>query len=869
MEQKKGYISFEGANLGSVVFAPGDFSKDVYEQFALSDFKKIPIIEKHDRISQILFDAIQKEHGQVFLLPKVVSFITHVRSYLDTYHLTSFEFWLNHQVDITEEEKGEIRGKIVGKVIPRSEYQNFFPIQNSTYFKGSHYSYGHISPDLDTTVASFACFLAAFGAKVGQGRQHWVLPGGPPKDLIEIEFFFKKALGEEVFSVIGSASKKFLITALDLIRETNIHRKQGSTLTYNIDTDTGHEACVLVDERGCYLGDWRSSDVDPVRSIIDRFRGFLAEYQYKFAANMISLFSEENVSQEHWEAFLQREFLNKFNEAFCAKELVQKQRVLLDKFMKEVLFVSKGLDATMGEFFEVAKSFGFSEFQEKLKSLKSSSFFGKKGDLTENRALLFKTLKEILLLEKEAFTRFFQFIDSLEAAMQVKEKVLKKEPNFVSHLAEYDEIVTAMKDYNYLTVNYQESGNQYPIGVIYREDVTRKVIATTSWNDFSNPQETDFKEGVELISYIDHHKSSVVTPRPAFGMVRGDAQSSNSIIARINFEINDRYSTGGMSLEEIEKAILKLSYSTHTKKDVRILERLIKKKNAALSRGDFYVSPERETLEYLQYIFAMLDDTDLLTKVTEYDVDTMASLLNRLKSIKLCNEVEVIDFDDLSRKELDFPKKAAKKLMQTPDLYSLYGAIYKAKEEAIDQTIEETGQGKETHFFQDTKILGSLGYAAVGQFKHFAKNEKNLRRQILGIRNAFVERSKKLYKAKPEVLLHIMMISTVASAEELFSDSVQKVNYFDEIWFWIPNDKRAERYLQNFLTEFVKCPRVEKQHLEVELFGDKDRYDPVFAHLFLHKPVSITHIDEKFDMVVVKVEAGSIKSRKADIAAHL
>jgi hemerythrin len=321
-------------------------------------------------------------------------------------------------------------------------------------------------------------------------------------------------------------------------------------------------------------------------------------------------------------------------------------------------------------------------------------------------------------------------------------------------------------------------------------------------------------------------------------MVRGDAQSSNSIIARINFEINDRYSTGGMSLEEIEKAILKLSYSTHTKKDVRILERLIKKKNAALSRGDFYVSPERETLEYLQYIFAMLDDTDLLTKVTEYDVDTMASLLNRLKSIKLCNEVEVIDFDDLSRKELDFPKKAAKKLMQTPDLYSLYGAIYKAKEEAIDQTIEETGQGKETHFFQDTKILGSLGYAAVGQFKHF-------------------------------VLLHIMMISTVASAEELFSDSVQKVNYFDEIWFWIPNDKRAERYLQNFLTEFVKCPRVEKQHLEVELFGDKDRYDPVFAHLFLHKPVSITHIDEKFDMVVVKVEAGSIKSRKADIAAHL
>lgn len=869
MEQKKGYISFEGSTLGTIVFTPGDFSKDVYEEFDSPDFKKIPIIEKHNKISRTLFKAIQKEEGQVFLLPKVISFITYARKFLDTYHLTSFEFWLNHQIDISEEEKHVVRGKIVGKLIPRSQYQNFFPIQSSSYFNGSHYSYGHISPDLDTTVASFACFLAAFGARVGDGRHHWVLPGGPPQDVMEIEFFFKKSLGEEVFSVIGSSSKKFLITALDLVKETNIHRKQGSTLTYDIDTDRGKEPVILIDERGCYIGDWRSIDIDPVRSIIERFKGFLAEYQYKFAASMISLFSEENVDQSEWTVFLQKQFLNKFSECFCAKELVEKQRVLLDKFMKEVLFLSQGLEATMGDFFAVAKSFGFSEFQDKLESLKTSSFFDRKGALTENRPLLFKKLEEVFLLEKKAFTRFFQFIDSLEAAMEIKKKVLQRESNFISHLAELDEIVHAIKSYNYLTVNYQENGNQYPIGVIYAEDVKRKVIATTSWNDFSNPQETDFKEGVELISYIDHHKSNLVTPRPALGIVRGDAQSSNSIVARINFEINDRYSTGGMKLEEIEKAIAKLSAGVHTKQQVRLLERLLKKKSAALSKGELYVSVERETLEYLQYIFAMLDDTDLLTKVTEYDVDTMASLLNRLKSIMTCDEVEVIHFDDLCRNEVDFPKKAAKKILQTPDLYSLYGAIYKAKEEAIDQILLLTGEGKETHFFQDTKILGSLGHAAVGQFKHFAKNEKNLRRHISGIRNAFIERSKKLYESKPDILLHMMMISTVASAEELFSDSFEKPNYKDEIWFWIPHDKRAEHYFQNFLTDFVKSPKAEKQQLEVELFGNKSHYESIFKYVFSHKPISIIHAHDKLDMAVLKVEVGSIKSRKSDIAANL
>ncbi len=859
--QKREYISFDGKYLGNIQFSPGKFPESVYKEIESREFKSLGNFQKHERISQILFEAIQKEEGEVFLLPRVVAYIAHVREVLPTYHLSSFEFWLNQYAEVSEEEKMRVRGKIVGKCLPRSEYQNFFPLQKEGYFPGSHYSCAHISPDLDTTIASFACFLAAFGAKVGEGRHHWVIPGGPPKDSMEIDFFFKKALGEEVFGAIGSSSAKLIISALDLISQQNIIRKKPGELTYDIDPERRKQAVILVDDNDCYLGDWRAVDVDPVSSIIIRFRAFLAEYQNNFIVGIITLFSRSTLHRNDWISFLDQKFLSKFSDGFSAKELTEKQRALVDKFIQNVLSLPQGCNATIGEFFEKVKGFGFSPLEVKLKSLMNSALFDKKGEVIEDRGLIFKELEEIFSLEKEAFNRFFRYIDSLEVALEVKRNVLGRGSNYLSHLSEYEEIFQAMKGYQHLTVNYQENGSHYPLGVIYAEDVNRRTIATTSWNDFSNPNETDMKEGVEVISFIDHHKSFVNTTRPAFGIVRADAQSSNSIMARINFEINDRYSTGGMTLREIEKG---LKSSTNS----RILQRLLQKKGAAETRKENYVSREREILEYVQYIFAILDDTDLLTKVTAYDVDGMAGLLNRLKSLMLREEVEIVNFDEFSRGDPEFAKKAAKKLLQTHDLYSLYGVIYKAKEESINKLIQETTSGVETHFFQDTKVLGGVGYAAVGQFKHFVKNEAILRKHVKGIRKIWLERSQKMFEERPEVLMHMFMLSTISSAEELFSDSKEKPLYADELWFWIPDDKRAQHYLKNFLQEFYKSPKAAKQELEVEFCGAADAYEKIFADAF-HKPLKAKHSPSEPTMAILKVGLGSIKSRKADIATYL
>jgi hypothetical protein len=869
MALKKGYISFEGDYLGSVQFSKPLFPKEFYLEVDAPKFKKLDTYQKHERVSAILFEAINKEETSFFLLPQVIDYISHIKNVLPTYHLTSFEFWLNHKDGLSVEEKLKIRGKIVGKWLPRSEYQNFFPLAKESFFPGSHYSYGHISPDLDTTVASFACFLAAFGAKVGEARHHWVLPGGPPKESMEIDFFFKKALGDDVFQNIGSASTKFQISALDLISQKNIIKESPQNLTYNIQPRSDKHAVIITDERGCYLGDWRRDDVDAIRSIITRFKRFLAEYQKEFIVGIIQLFSEVDFSAKDLEKYLEEKFSHTFNKSFCLRELSANQIHLMDEFVKHVLMISKGLEASIKDFFVAAQSFGFDVFLKKVNGLKNDGVFDSRGHIIDDRSLIFSKLKEVLFFEKEAFNNFFNYIDTLEIASEVKKKVLKKEDKYLSHLAEYEEILEAMQGKTHLTVNYLENGEKFPLGVIFAEDLMKKVIATTSWNDFSNPRETDYKEYVEVISFIDHHKSDVTTQRPALGMVRADAQSSNSIIARINFEMNDKFSIAGMQKASIEEQIHNKMQEKPSLQNSRILARLFQKRNVIETKNGFYVSEEREILEYLQFIFAILDDTDLLTKVTEYDVDTMASLLNRLKTLKLKEEVEVVNFDDLDRNDVEFSKKAANKLLKNSDLHSLYGVIYKAKEESINKLILETARGDQTHFFQDTKVLGLGSYVAVGQFKHFVKNEPVIRSHMNKIRSAWVERSKKMAKEREEISLHMFMMSTVSSADELFSDKPFKPNYMDELWIWVAEDKKGLHHLKNFVKEFSNSKRGQDLDFVLEFSGDAHVYESIFDEVYKGQKLQKVFLKDGPSMAVLKVAVGSMKSRKTDLAVYL
>ena len=65
-----------------------------------------------------------------FLLRAVLDFLTRInreKVLQDPLDFATFEFWMNHFSDLSDEENYQTRAKIIGKYIPREEYQVFFP----------------------------------------------------------------------------------------------------------------------------------------------------------------------------------------------------------------------------------------------------------------------------------------------------------------------------------------------------------------------------------------------------------------------------------------------------------------------------------------------------------------------------------------------------------------------------------------------------------------------------------------------------------------------------------------------------------------------------------------------------------------------
>jgi len=173
-----------------------------------------------------------------------------------------------------------------------------------------------------------------------------------------------------------------------------------------------------------------------------------------------------------------------------------------------------------------------------------------------------------------------------------------------------------------------------------------------------------------------------------------------------------------------------------------------------------------DLVEYLHYLYAILDDTDLLTKVSRKDVECVAELLNRMKSLMLGEETEIIQFDDLKRDET-FVEKAATRILQHPDMYSLYRKIYLAKERLVEENLVSYLEGKESNFFADTKLQN--GCVRVGQTKMFANNFSSYKNFADKLREKWVRDSQAFFADRREFDLYMHMISTIPGAEDLYS----------------------------------------------------------------------------------------------------
>lgn len=851
--------------LGDVVVSKKIFSSQnsSFQEFQSKEFRALNEQERSECVSAILLEHLLGDNAPPFALPAVLDYIDRVNKekVLEHYTFSHFELWLNQTSGLSKEDNYRVRARIVGKYVPRDTYQIFFPISSGKSYPGSHYVTAHGSPDLDTTVASFWGWVDAFGARVADGLHLWNVPGGPPEQ-VEIALLFTHYFGPALFEHLAKNRPGLSVSGLDLLQQKGMIKKETTEASLTSQHARDGNAIVLVDDQGYFLGDWRAMDVEGVTQVIMLLNSCLRFFENNVYIKLVSLFSREKLSTKDLPAFTQGITGMALEDSPPAKMFTDRQKEYVDLYLKKVLRVSKGLKSSFKEFAEELSIQDFKAFIDALESMDKSPLFDASGKLVENRSQLFHFLEKMIKALEKGLESFTHEVDKLDVALSIKTEVFGHLPQAIGYRADIEEIRSKMGAYSYLTVTYSDQeGRVMPMGVIRAVDLHRPMLGTVTLRDFCNREETHIPSYLEVISIVDHHKGHFTTSTPSSIMI-SDAQSSNTLVAEMAFVINDAFSTGGMSAAEIEAQI-------KNEKNRRVLKRLLQKALVAEKKSVFYIVPEREYEEYLHFLYAILEDTDLLTKVSLRDVECVAMLLNRLKSLVMKQELEVIDFTDIPRDE-KFVKKAAARILQNEEMYSLYKKIYHAKEEAVEQHLVLGAQGLPSSVFADTKEQN--GCCRVGQTKLFAKNFPGFFHHIKELRNRWVLSAKEAYKEKKEIDLHLHMISTIASAEDLFKGKSESSSHQDELWIWIPGSESSIEHLKSFLSDFGATPAVVQNNCEVEFLGDNAKeLDQIFTESFPPFPRRILTGSHEMGppIAVLRFNPGSINSRKSMISPFL
>jgi hypothetical protein len=859
-------------SLAEYPFSPRSFTKieETMATFSGDAFNALNRFERNDTVNRALFDLIESHADRGFLLTEVIDYVSRVieQGIFTNYSFSEFELWLIQFSGVGDDARGRVCDLVAGKSLPRDEYQAFFPIAMGKQYEGTHIVTAHSSPDLDTMVGSFWGWLDAFSARVGTGMHLWNVPGGPPSPHVEVELLFKQMLGRGTFKALAKTREELTLSSLDLITQEGYLLKRPHDLMMSTYHERNQNAVVMVNDDGYYIGDWRPFDVEGVRQVIMSLNNSMRWLESQLHVRLITLFAQEKLNKNEFTAFVERTFSEKICDLDPVREYSKRQLDNLAKYLAVVLGCGDGIETTFGQFAKEMDKLGIGDlaaFEKKLHALASSEMFEKGGAVTEKRPVLFAHLEKIMRGLELAFRSNRYYMESLGVALQIKREVLGYMPQSLSHRTDIQEVRAKMGSYPYLTVSILDTeGCRIPLGVIHSSDLKKKILATATLRDFSNREETKIPDFIEVISVIDHHKTSLTTNSPPMVLIC-DAQSSNALIADIAMRIYDKYSTAGMDRSSIEKQIAHVVAEKQTPSNLRLLQRLYNRL-MALDETDSYISKDREYVEYIHYLFAILDDTDLLTKISKRDVITLGNLLNRLKTLHTEKEVEVIAFDDLPKGRA-FTLAAAKRLLQHPDLFALYSKVYTGKEALIEENLIRCSEGLPSSIFIDTKIQN--GCCRVGQTKIFAKNVELLSKVAPDMRKYWLKHAKYLFREHPGVDLHLHMVSTVASASELHSGEKIEYAHEDEMWFWIPFNDLSIEHLKLFLSAFKRSREIANGSLHLETFGSKaNEIANIFRESFRSIPIKINPTDST-TVAVLRYNAGLINSRKAMVAPYL
>jgi hypothetical protein len=237
-----------------------------------------------------------------------------------------------------------------------------------------------------------------------------------------------------------------------------------------------------------------------------------------------------------------------------------------------------------------------------------------------------------------------------------------------------------------------------------------------------------------------------------------------------------------------------------------------------------------------------------------------------MKTILAQRESEVISLDDLTR-DASFPKKAAQRILQNEEMYSLYKKVYQHREKEIEKNLYLAAHDKPSNIFADTKEQN--GCCRVGQTKLFANNWPHYAEHAGQVRKAWLAKAIEVRDKKPDVDLHIHMMSTIVSAEEVYKGAGSHYAHKDELWIWVPSDDvAAVSHLKRFLNAFQASPGLKNNPLEVEFLGENgEELAAIFKESFLPIPMKMSQ--QQLPIAILRFKAGSLNSRKAMVSPFL
>jgi hypothetical protein len=551
-------------------------------QLGTASFLALPEQARFDAIQALLLQLIQSAQTPCFLLKAVGEFIEKVveRKWLESYKFSHFEFWLNQKSGLSEQENYFVRAKIMGRYLPREAYQVLFPIGMGKTYAGSHYVTAHGSPDLDTTVASFWGWIDAFSARVCEGLHLWNVPGGPPDSQVEVLFLFHHLIGSSCFDAFAKTRTTLSVSAVDLIAQSGVSVKQPHDSLRKMEEDGPFRAVVLVDEAGCYLGDWKASDSESFRKVTMLFSSCLRWFISYFQHKLMQIFSQDSLICDQALLTIKQIFSCPISDSEPVKAFTQKQKQRIGDYMTKILGMKRGWDSSFAELWQAAQTLAFENFPS-LQSLLSEqallAIFDQKGHLINDRAAIFQAVEKLSSMLEKAVYSLREFADQFSIALAVKQKVLGYEDQVVGHRAELEEIRSKMGSFSYVAVTKPVAEEKDVLmGIIKASDLMKTTLGTVSLRDFCNRDETKIPAYFEVISVVDHHKSVLSTSAAPVVWI-ADAQSANALVADIAFSLYEKYSVAGTSEQNLAEQLQQFSLPCKTALEGRLVQSILQK----------------------------------------------------------------------------------------------------------------------------------------------------------------------------------------------------------------------------------------------------------------------------------------------------